>query len=270
MSEIELKAFYNYLKSKSERTAAAYVKDARRFFKFIEKRPEEVKPFDASLWFQHLREQGYTERSINRFSWSLRRFFQVLGLEATSQLIETPDYVTPDPSWLNHDELEELLSHLPSQKVAFVGVPYDLALRIGEVSLLRRDRFNPEAREIMVFRLKHRGHPNRYTLPISDRWCKELVNYLSKRTDNDPRIFPYSSQAIGNTFRKARTSMGLSKDHTFQCLRHSKITHIAIDMIKRDKVDVVRLAKFAGHLRVDTTMRYIHLASEYLSFGELR
>ena len=55
--------------------------------------------------------------------------------------------------------------------------------------------------------------------------------------------------------------------YTFHSLRHSRLTHMAIHQLRtRGYVDIVGLAKFAGHSRPDTTMMYVHLAHKYLSF----
>jgi len=56
--------------------------------------------------------------------------------------------------------------------------------------------------------------------------------------------------------------------YTFHSLRHSRITHIAIKQLReKGFADVASLAKFAGHLKTETTLMYIHLASKYLAFG---
>jgi len=62
--------------------------------------------------------------------------------------------------------------------------------------------------------------------------------------------------------------VGLSEDYTFHCLRHSRITHITIrELEEKGVVDELSLSKFAGHLRVETTRTYVHLATKYLAFG---
>ena len=61
------------------------------------------------------------------------------------------------------------------------------------------------------------------------------------------------------------------KGYTFQSLRHSRITHIAIrELEEKGVVDELGLAKFAGHLRVETTRIYVHLAAKHIAFGRIK
>jgi integrase len=56
--------------------------------------------------------------------------------------------------------------------------------------------------------------------------------------------------------------------YTFHSLRHSRITHLAIrELDERGVVDELSLSKFAGHLKVESTRTYVHLAAKYLAFG---
>jgi len=264
----QVETFRNYLRSRSERTADAYARDVKRFLEFIQKKSDQVTPLDVSAWFQELRKNGYSDRSINRFSWSLRKFFTIVGRRDMAEFIETPVYVPKEAVWLPKDKIEDLLRAAQGYGKLFVSTAYDLALRVGELNLLRREFFNPETRQVKVYRLKHKGRPNEYILEVSESTARLLEKYLKTRTDRNPRIFPVSTSLVTYYYRKAAKAANInSHEYTFHCLRHSRITHIAIDMLQKGgKVDEVRLAKFAGHLRYETTLLYVHLASEYLVF----
>lgn len=264
----QVETFRNYLTSRSERTADAYARDAKRFLEFIQKKVDLVTPLDVSAWFQELRTKNYSERSINRFSWSLRRFFTIIGKRDIAEFIELPMYVPKEAAWLPKPQIEDLLRAAEGYGKLFLSTAYDLALRVGELNLLRREFFNPESRQVKVYRLKHKGRPNEYILEVSETTARALEKYLKGRTDRNPHIFPVCTSLVTYYYRKAARKAGIdSHKYTFHCLRHSRITHIAIDMLQKDgHVDEVRLAKFAGHLRYETTLLYVHLASEYLVF----
>jgi len=145
-------------------------------------------------------------------------------------------------------------------------VGYDLALRVGEVGFLRGSSFSSETGRIEGRRLKHKGQRDTYILELSG-WCLEILNrYLEDRSRDV--MFPISTSTIQRRFRRRANAVGLSEDYTFHCLRHSKITHVAIKQLEeKGVVDELSLSKFAGHLRVETTRTYVHLATKYLAFG---
>jgi integrase len=264
----QVETFRNYLKSRSERTADAYARDAQRFLDFIQKKPDKVTALDVSAWFQELRKNGYAERSICRASWSLRKFFKLIGRGEVAEFIEVPMYVAKEAAWLPKDDIDRLLRAAEGPAELYLATAYDLALRVGELNLLRREFFNPETRQIKVYRLKHKGRPNEYILEVSEPTARMLEKYLKTRTDRNPRIFPVCINLVTYYYRKTAHAAGIDPyEYTFHCLRHSRITHIAIDMLQKEgHVDEVRLAKFAGHFRYETTLLYVHLASEYLVF----
>jgi integrase len=269
MSEQQIVGFENYLKSKSPRTATAYGRDAKRFFDFIKKDISQITPLDISLWFNERRTiYGDGERSINRYGWSLRKFFALVGRRDLAEMIETPTYVAPMPKWQTEDKIDQLLSNATEDAMPVLTTAYDLALRVGEVTLLQKAFFNPDTLQIKVWRLKHKGHPNEYILPISKDVAELLTKYLEDHKSRDPRIFPMSTEMVTYHYRQTCKKAGIdSSEYTFHSLRHSKITHLALQMIKEEgRVDEVRLAKFAGHLKYETTLLYVHLASEYLAF----
>jgi len=67
-------------------------------------------------------------------------------------------------------------------------------------------------------------------------------------------------------FNERASALGL-EGYTFHSLRHSRVTHIALaELAEKGVVDELSLSKFAGHLRVETTRMYVHLATRHLAF----
>ena len=259
--------FYEYLRySKSPRTAYNYALNVDSFLRFVKKPLERITPLDITRWYRHLTKKDYDERSLVRFGWALKAFFDVMGRDDLKKRTPIPRY-NPEynPPWLDEKTTFKLIDSNPVLCVA-----YDLALRAGEVPLLKLSDYNPQTGNIIVYRLKHHGRRNEYPLRLDD-WCRKILNeYLENVAGslNDSRIFPFSVATIQRQFKRRAKIIGLdTKKYKFHCLRHSRITHIAIhELEKKGNVDIVSLAQFAGHLRVETTMMYIHLASRYLAF----
>jgi len=256
--------FYEYLTYyKSESTAYNYSRNVNAFLKWVDKPLEELTPLDITRWYGHLKEKGYSDRTIWRYGWALRSFFDVMKMEDLRKKTPVPTPQIPEPRWLEEEDTFRLIDEVP---VLCVG--YDLALRVGEVGFLRRSAFNTETGSIEVKRLKHKGQRDTYILELGG-WCLEILNkYLEGRGGLGDVIFPISTKTIQRIFRRRANAVGLSEDYTFHSLRHSKVTHIALKQLdEKGVVDELSLSKFAGHLRVETTRTYVHLATRHLAFG---
>jgi integrase len=256
--------FYHYLSYGNVKTARTYAYLVDDFLSFINKPPESVVPIDFTSWFSHLEhDRGFDRRTVKVAAYAVRKFYDSIGLPALKGMVPVPS-VGPveEPRWLPEKECFRLIGKEP-----ILCVSYDLALRIGEVPLLRLDRLNLKTGEVEVVRLKHKDKVNKYQLKLS-KWCLEVLErYIHNSKLEGPQLFPVSISTIHNIFKRRVQTVKADPTLTFHVLRHSRITHIAIhELEEKGTVDIVGLAKFAGHLRMDTTLLYIHLASKYLAF----
>ena len=255
----DFRSFLGYGKSAS--TANSYSGTVRKFLLYVRKDPKDITPLDITRWFDSLQDEGYSPRTLNHFGWALKSFFDFTGNRDLENRTPIMDYSAPEPKWLTEKATLELIDRVP---VLCVG--YDLALRIGECGLLRKSGFNSESGDITVIRLKHKNQRNRYILRISD-WCLPLLNRWIRDHARGDIIFPQSVNTIRRRFIERARKLNL-EGYSFHSLRHSKITHQAIrDIEERGMVDELKLSKFAGHLRVETTRQYVHLAMEHLTYA---
>jgi len=244
-------------------TAYNYSRDVSKFLTWVDKPLEEITPMDITDWYQSL-EERYRPRTIWRFGWALRRFFDVMGMAEMKRRTPIVSYEVPEPLWLTREQTRQVIGDVPVLCVA-----YDLALRVGEVKSLRRSSFNPSTGDIEVTRLKHKGRRNTYILQL-DGWCLDILNEYLHHGAGDV-IFPMSAESIQDRFNERAAPLGLREEggdmYTFHCLRHSKVTHIALrELEEKGVVDELSLSKFAGHLRVETTRMYVHLATRHRAF----
>lgn len=227
---------------------------------------ERINPLDITRWYSHLEKNDYSPRTIQNYGWALRSFFDLMGIPEMKRRTPIVEFNAPEPKWMDKETTFELIGRIPVLCVA-----YDLALRVGEVGLLRRVEFNPKTGEITVTRLKHKGQRNKYLLTLDD-WCLEVLNGYLKRFDEHlgDIVFPMSVSTIQKIFNRREKAIGL-ENYKFHSLRHSRITHLAIrELEEKGVVNELSLARFAGHLRVETTRTYVHLASKYFAFGRDR
>lgn len=264
-----VEGFKRWLKDsgKSQHTIDAYSRDVIRFLKYIGKPIPEITPLDISAWYVHLRKtRKYSERSLCRCGWSLKRFFLLCGRYQFSMLVPTPSYEVKEAKWLEKNIVFKIIENASWREKPSISIAYDLALRIGEVLLLRREELRKNV--IVVHSLKHRKSPKLYNMEISP-WCMDILKPHLERVKGR-KLFPCSKSLITYYWRKATKRVRVnSSTYTFHSLRHSRITHYTIDLIKTERIaDPLRIAKFARHVNTANTMLYIHLASKYLRIGE--
>ncbi len=257
----KLREYLSYDKSKA--TAYNYSLNVDKFLKWVDKPTDELEPTDITDWYRSL-EDHYSPRSIFRFGWALRSFFDVMGMPEMKRRTPIMEFEVPEPKWLTRSEALGVIAGLPVLCVA-----YALAMRVGEIRYLKRSTYNPTNGKIEVRRLKHKGQRNTYLLQLED-WCTDVLNeYLGDIAQGDI-MFPMNVSTIQTLFNDRAVQRGL-EGYTFHCLRHSRITHIALQELQdKGVVDELSLAKFAGHLRVETTRMYVHLATRRLAFGKLK
>jgi len=258
--------FFDYLilRGKSERTAYYYAYHVNRFIEWNGGKYDDISREDIMDYFEYLRDEvEYDSTSLRIVAWSLVAFFNYIGKEDIARWIPIPSSHYEEVEWLPEDVVKKVIDSDPVLCVA-----YDLALRLSEVVLLMRSDYNRNTGDIVVTRLKHKNRPNKYILKLSP-WVRELLNrYIDSSRCCDGRIFCMSTRSIQQRFKNALTRAGLDQSkYSFHVLRHSRCTNIAINELReKGTVDIVSLAKFMGHLNINTTMMYIHIASKYLRF----
>lgn len=270
MSEIETYRKWVSL-SKSKNTALAYMGTVRDFTAKIGKQPGLASLEDIVNYLSQI-ERAQSSKSYSRHAYALRNFYGFLGSALANKIPTPAAFETYIPKWLYPERVEALVNSTDDVlKRAVLQTSYDLALRVNEVPLLNRDWLLDHT--MKVVRLKRRGLKEDL-LPISERSSSILEEYLSQRGDDCPALFisrsmgdirRISHDVVNRIFLGACRRVGI-KDVSFHALRHSRVTHMAIDMIRSTGyADHIRLAKFAGHGNINSTLVYVHLASIYLA-----
>lgn len=148
----------------------------------------------------------------------------------------------------------------PTRDLAMIGVLFQAGLRVHELAQLRVDQVDLHERVLVGVEGKN---GTRVDLPLGPEvatllaaWCGELG------TDRGP-LFPgadptrqISIRSIQRLVVRLRNRAGISKPITPHSLRHATATQA----IARG-VDLPTTAALMRHSRVETTMRYVSLAS---------
>jgi integrase len=160
---------------------------------------------------------------------------------------------------ITREEQELMCNALVNAKrmetAALVNFLADTAMRLSEALSLRWKDINLADRTATVWENKA-DHPR--TVPLT----KGAVLLLGCSNNHGPGPFyTLTKDAAEKHWAKARESIGLADDHQFviHALRHSCITRLA-----KAGVDAFRIMTFAGHKRITTTQKYMHLDGSQL------
>jgi integrase len=260
----EVRGFYDYLvlKGRSRDTAYQNTRYAHLFAQWLGKPVRETTRDDVMAFLRYLREErGYSDSTLRVVCYSLTQFLRYLGMRDLAEWVPRPFPRPREIEWLPEDVVYDVIDDDP-----YLVVAYELALRVSELLLLRRDEYDPETGTIAVYRLKHKSAPNRYLLRLSEHGREVLNRYLEEVMCPGNLVFCVSRRAIQQRFKRALARAGLDPSrYTFHVLRHSRCTHLVMKQLREKGVaDLVTLSKFLGHLDPRTTLRYVHIASRAL------
>jgi integrase len=198
---------------------------------------------------------------------ALISFFEFLGRPDIASRIPKPRGSANPPKVLTYDfnKLRRAIMALPTPRErAMMCVAYELALRAREVLLLKRNDFDPETCRIKIYRVKRpQGIPEEDVKILPPYCCRQLQVYLETRSDRAPEMFltesgtPLTYQSLRRVFKKLARILGVPEAHLHQ-LRHTAITERA------QSLDLMAVAKYAGHRNPASSLIYIHMALEHL------
>ena len=136
-------------------------------------------------------------------------------------------------------------------------IMYASGLRVSEIIKIKINDIDFEEGIIRVNLGK--GKKDRQTI-LSKRAIEDLKNYLQKRNDDNPYVFPgaqnkshLSVRSVQKIVLRAAKLAGIKKDISCHNLRHSFATHL-LELEKG--VDIRYIQRLLGHKRLETTQIY--------------
>lgn len=171
-------------------------------------------------------------------------------------------FYSPDNArdrFLLEDEIEALLNACPPTLRAIVITAIHTGLRKSNILNLRWDQVKGGHITIEASRTKTR---KTYRIPINEALAEVFKELRRKNQLKSPYVFLNSKgekyDDVGRPFRAALKRAGI-KDFRFHDLRHTCASHLT----KRG-VPLRAVQEILCHSDIKTTMRYAHLAPDYL------
>lgn len=191
--------------------------------------------------------------------YGLRFFFRLYGLEDRILKLPTLKNDRKLPIILSREELRLLFRTPQRLKQRFMfALIYSAGLRVGEVCRLKISDIDTDRMQIRV--VKSKGNNDRY-VPLSENLLIGLDKYLRSSLPVDylfngkKKGEPLGRSAVQQSFRLAIKQSKILKEVSVHSLRHTFATHLL-----EDGVDIVTIKELLGHVNIDTTMMYLHVA----------
>lgn len=232
----------------------------------------EINEEHLSRFYLHLEGLGRSDSTISRYKACFRKLFRMAKLEWKS-LNQMPYIRISKPKYhrtrvVSRSEEIRLLKTLREEmgKNPYSYGPHvadlcevlvDTGMRVGEVLKIEFDEhvdmnYGTGFPVVKLFPgMTKSGKPR--IVPLSDR----AAQVLQRRSKTFPdRLFPYGSNAMAKTFRKARKRMQLNHDRDFvlHALRHTCASRMVLS-----GVSIYDVKEMLGHSSITVTERYAHL-----------
>lgn len=248
----------------SQKTVKAYLYYNRDLVKYCRKDPTIIAESDIKDYLWYLLNQRHVSAATARLALNAikfyyrtvkkRRFYFNFGLPRGAQRL---------PVVLSKAEVVALLDSVTNVKHKLIlSLMYSAGLRVSEVVSLRPEDFDFDYKVLWVRQGK--GKKDRQTI-LADR----IMNDLSQRLATVPAghyLFHgqgpgshLSTRSVEKIFQRALDSTSIKKRATCHSLRHSFATHLL-----ESGVDAVYIQRLLGHRRLETTLIYARIASNFV------
>ena len=259
-------------------TQRGHILACKRFAAFLKRSPDTALRDDIRGFQLHLADTGMSICNRNRIMTGLRFLFRVtlrrLDLAEEVYHIREPEKL---PLVMSVDEIKRLLAAGSSLKTrVLLSLGYGCGLRASEIVRLKVKHIDKAQKIIRIEQSKGRKDRNvmlpdemlgllrqwwrvrpwRHDagIPLAERWLFPSRKSASK---------PITTRHLNRLFHDAADAAGIKKGVTVHTLRHSFATHL-LD----GGTDIRKIQVLLGHEKLETTARYLHVATGAISAVE--
>lgn len=235
---------------------------------------------DALGWVEHLRDSGLSPLAFNRRLRMAKRFYawlcsKKLLSESPFETIQAARVPRRLPRVLTEREVARLIrASEPGRNRAILEVMYSSGCRIGDLCAMDLAKVSWDERTAKT--VGKGGHET--ILYLNDSALRALRAYLPERADllasfgRKPEALFLQRGGVRISRAAARTAIesaakkaGLKQRIHPHLLRHSFATHL----LNRG-ADLFSIMQFMGHKNIQSTVRYLQVATERLSIVHRR
>ena len=260
-------------------TQRSHIYSCKRFAAFLKRSPDTATCEDLRRFQLHLAETGMSICNRNRIMTGVRFLFRVtlrrLDLAAEIYHLREAEKI---PQVMSPDEMRRLLAVAASslKTRVLLSLGYGCGLRAGEIVRLKPKHIDSAQKIIRIEQSKGRkdrnvmlsdemlgllrqwwkARPSRYDagIPLQERWL-----FPSRKSAGRP----ITTRHLNRLFHEAADAAGIKKGVTVHTLRHSFATHLLEQGTNLRKIQLL-----LGHEKLETTARYLHVATGLISAVE--
>jgi site-specific recombinase XerD len=254
----------------SPKTQTSYIRSVRQFAAYLKRSPDTATAEELRLYQLHMVDHGTSAVSINNTLSGLKFLFEhTLDRPELMRKMQTVPVPHKLPVVLSRDEVSRLLAAVGNLKhQTALSVAYGAGLRVSEVCALKVSDVDSQR---MALRIEQgKGSKDRYAM-LSPVLLEQLRNWWRYAQAQgkmrqggwlfpglDP-IDPLSTRQLNRAIHAAADEAHIDKRVSMHTLRHSFATHLL-----EQKVDIRVIQVLLGHRKLDTTARYVQVATDLL------
>ncbi len=255
------------LQNRSRRTRESYLRCARLFIAWLDD-IDNATEADVRRYLVHVvTELGYSPSNLKLHLAAIKYLFiDVLDRREIVDQIPWPRVPIADIELLTQAEVRRLFAAAPTllHKTILMAA-YSSGLRVGEVVALQHRDIDSDR---MLLHVRRGKGARLRTVMLADSLLIALRQYWRCYRPARPWLFPsprnperhISPREVQRRFRQAAEAARIRKTCSMHSLRHAFSTHLL-----ESGVDIATLQKLLGHRRIATTMRYVHLRTDFIT-----
>jgi len=225
-----------------------------------------IEEIESYLFYLQQKYKTPSDSFFKHTVYSLRFVFKMEGMTGKNVKLPSIKHKRKLPIVLSKEEIIKLLNSPRQYKHRIlIALLYGCGLRCFEVRNVKITDLDLYRSTLHVRQGK--GNKDRY-VPLGNFLVKELKSYLrftkpstwlfdSKETEKK-RVqvgTRFSQTGVRWVVKSAAKRAGIHKKINVHTLRHSFATHLL-----EDGLDIVSIKELLGHSKIETTMRYLHVA----------
>ena len=258
------------LRKLSPKTQSGYIRAVKNLTRYLGHSPDTATAEELRKFQLHMVDQGISGTTINATITALKFLFQTtLDRNDTIRKMSTVPVPRKLPVVLSREEAARLIAVAGNPKYrAALSVAYGAGLRVNEVVSLKISDIDSKRMTLRVDQGK--GRKDRYAM-LSPALLDQLRTWWHFAHEqhmmlNDGWLFPglnpvnhISTRQLSRACHAAALDAEIDKRVSMHTLRHSFATHLL-----EAKVDIRVIQILLGHKKLETTARYVQVATDIL------
>jgi len=250
------------INGKSQSTHENYLRQISKLALFYNKSPLKLKSVELEEYLYHLmqEETSASNSSFKHLVYGLRKLYLLNGIEQLHVNLPSMPRAKKLPVVLSQQEIMRLLcapDHLYER--VFYGLAYDTGMRISELANVHIADVDLERQQVHIRESKFKK--DRYVI-ISSLTVRGIEKHLKINTPKDflfnhpnRKGMPICKTRIRLDLKKAVKKAGIKKNVCVHTFRHTFATHQL-----ESGQNIVSVKNAMGHVLLDTTLVYLHIA----------